>query len=403
MRALGTRGVAAVLLVALVAGCGALDGRTRTMARALPPDAAFTHPGVLIGKAQLDTVRERVRAGKQPWLSAYLDMRDSRYGSYRYRPRPVETVACPGGARAGRGCMEERQDAIAAYTQALLFVVTGKRQHAAKATEIMDAWSARLTGHTGDDAGLQAGWAGSTWARAAELIRHTPGAGWPERRVARFEDMLRSAYLPEVSRPAPDRNGNWELVMTDAQISIAVFLNDHRAFDQALDRFRERVPAYFYLEKDGRLPRAPKGGSIDSPREITAYWFRQTAYRDGLAQETCRGLEHVGHALSATAHIAETAWHQGVDLYGEVAGRLKAAVELHARHQLGEPAPAWLCGGKVARTLGPDLEVALNHLQNRTDTAVPAARELAESTRPAGTDDLFVSWETLTHAGNPGD
>ncbi len=31
----------------------------------------------------------------------------------------------------------------------------------------------------------------------------------------------------------------------------------------------------------------------------------------------------------------------------------------------------------------------------------PAARRLAEKTRPAGTDDLFVAWETLTHAGDP--
>ncbi|WP_436843659.1 hypothetical protein [Streptomyces hundungensis] len=44
----------------------------------------------------------------------------------------------------------------------------------------------------------------------------------------------------------------------------------------------------------------------------------------------------------------------------------------------------------------------LNPLQNRLHLALPATRELAEQQRPGGTDDLFVAWETLTHAQNPG-
>ncbi len=371
------------------------------MARALPPDAEFTHPGVLVNKAQLDAVRKNTTAGKQPWLKAYLAMRDSKYGAYKYRAEPYETVSCPAGDEPGRGCLQERDDAIAAYTQALLFTVTGKQQHAVKAREIMDAWSAKLKGHTEENAGLQAGWAGSTWARAAEIVRHSEGAGWPADRVRRFENMLRTAYLPELTKKVPDFNGNWDLVMTDAAIGIAVFLDDRETFAHALERFRERVPAYFYLEKDGKLPLTPAGSGVDTPQKLAAFWFRQGTYKDGVSQETCRNFQHVGYALAATAHIAETAWHQGVDLYGEVEDRLKAALELHSRHQLGEPAPAWLCGGKIRRTMGPDLEVALHHLEGRRDASLPAAHKLAETTRPAGTDGLFVSWETLTHAGDP--
>ncbi len=385
---------------ALLAACGTADG-SRTMARALPPDAEFTHPGVLVGKDQLAAVRENVLAGRQPWLKAFLDMRDSRYGAYKYRAEPYTSVNCPAGAMAGRGCIQERTDAIAAYTQALLFTVTGKRQHAVKAREIMDSWSARLKRHTGQNAGLQAAWAGSTWARAAEIVRHTSGADWPADRVQRFETMLRTVYLPRVTRRVLDVNGNRDLVSTDAAIGIAVFLDDHKTFDHALQRFRDRVPAYFYLRKDGPHPRTAPGSGMDTPQRLRSYWFQQSTYKDGVSQETCRDFEHVGHSLAATAHIAETAWQQGVDLYSEVKDRLRAALSLHARHQLGEPAPAWLCGGKVARTMGPDLEVVLNHLEDRSHVSVPAARRLAERTRPAGTDGLFVAWETLTHAGDP--
>ncbi|MCT9083630.1 alginate lyase family protein [Streptomyces fulvoviolaceus] len=393
--------LAAPLLTALVASCGATDSGTRTMARALPPDAEFTHPGVLVSKAQLDAVRKNVTAGKQPWLKAYLDMRDSKYGSYKYRPEPYENVDCPWGDKPKHGCVEEREDAIAAYTQALLFSVTGKQQHAVKAREIMDAWSAKVKRHTEEDSGLQTGWAGSTWARAGEVIRYSDKGGWPADRVRRFENMLRTVYLPTVTQKVPDYNGNWDLVMTDAAIGIAVFLDDHEAFDHAVQRFRERVPAYFYLEKDGKVPLTPPGSTVNTPQKLTTYWFKQSTYKDGLAQETCRNFKHVGYSIAATAHVAETAWHQGVDLYGEVKDRLKAALAFHARYQAGQPAPAWLCGGKVDRTMGPDLEVVLNHLEDRLDVSVPAAHKLAEETRPAGTDGLFVSWETLTHAGNP--
>ncbi|MEU5365021.1 alginate lyase family protein [Streptomyces sp. NPDC005925] len=366
----------------LVASCGTAgpDGRTRT--RALAADADFTHPGVLVGEDQLADVRKNVTEGRQPWLKAYLAMRDSRYGSYKYRPRPRATVTCPVGGRRGRGCAEERADAIAAYTQALLFTVTGKRQHAVKAREIMDAWSGRLKGHGVEGAGPAA----ATWARAAEIVRHTRGAGWPATRVRRFENMLRGVHLPAVSAKKPARSAGQDLVMTDGAISIAVFLNDHEAFDRSLARFRDRVPTYF-------------------------------AGKNGLTQDTCRGLPQVGQGIAATSHIAETAWHQGVDLYGEVKDRLSAALTVHARRQLGEPesVSGARCAGRDVRGggsgsagqpgggLGPGLEVALHHLEDRLGGSVPAAHRLAAGARPAGTDNGSVAWETLTHVAKPGE
>jgi hypothetical protein len=191
-------------------------------------------------------------------------------------------------------------------------------------------------------------------------------------------------------------------VATDTVIAIAVFLDDHRAFGHALERFGERVPAHFYLEKDGPAPLTVPGSGLATRRRTTAYWSGQATYRDGVAQETCRSFRHVGVSLAATAHIAETARHQGVDLYGEAEDRLTAALAMHARHQRGESVPGWLCGGRIKGRLGPHLEVALNHLKGRLGRSVPAAHALAVRTRPAGTDDLFTAWETLTHAGDPG-
>ncbi|WP_370423767.1 alginate lyase family protein [Streptomyces sp. QH1-20] len=388
------------LLAALTSPVSLADaaGTTEPVVRQSASARGFKHPGVLLSRTQLDRLRKRVKAGGE-WRSSFAAMRHSRYGSLGYHATPVRIVECPPDDRPGYGCVEERQDAIAAYTQALLWYVTRDRAHARKAVQIMDAWSAVLRDHTDGNAGLQAAWAGSSWARAAEIMRHTYG-GWPRHRVRRFAGMLRTVYLREVTVTAPDYNGNWDLAMTDAAMGISVFLDDRRGFNRAVRRFRARVPAYFYLKSDGPLPKRPPGGHIRTPDRIREYWFGQRRFVNGLGQETCRNFTHIGYSLAATAHIAETAWHQGLDLYGEVGTRMRAALTLHARYQLGADVPHWLCGGNLDLDMGPDTEVALNHFRNRKGISMPQAQRVAQRLRDEGTDDLFVAWEALTHAKN---
>ncbi|MFF0434246.1 alginate lyase family protein [Streptomyces sp. NPDC004327] len=390
-------------MLLLAAGASACGSGSGAPSAAAPPAGTapehFTHPGVLVGKAQLAAVRKHVAAGQEPWKTAYEDMRASKYAAPDYTPHPAKTVACASNAGTD-ACVAEREDAIAAYTQALMWQISGDTAYADKAVEIMDAWSKTVKRHTRDDADLQTAWSGSSWARAAELV-HAGYPAWKGPEVQRFKWMLRKAYLPDVTANVPDYNGNWELAMTDAAMGMAVFLEDRDLYADAVRRYRARVPAYFYLASDGALPKPPPGGTVKSADQLATYWFGQRTYRDGVGQETCRNFMHIGYSLAATAHIAETAWHQGLDLYREEADRLSAALEFHSRYQLGEAAPRWLCGGKITRTMGPDVEVALNHLQGRMGRALPQTAKLAASQRPGGTDDLFVAWETLTHAGNP--
>ena len=95
---------------------------------------------------------------------------------------------------------------MAAYTHALLWYITQDVSHAEKAMEIMDGWSAIFREQeSAKSAGLVAGWVGSLWPLAAEIIRHTYH-GWPASSVARFEHMLTSIYLPLVERGS-DTNG----------------------------------------------------------------------------------------------------------------------------------------------------------------------------------------------------
>jgi hypothetical protein len=73
----------------------------------------------------------------------------------------------------------------------------------------------------------------------------------------------------------------------------------------------------------------------------------------------------------------------------------------HARYQLGAAAPGRLCGGSLKLGLGPVPEVCHNALANRLGHAMTNTGTLTLRGRPAGSNNLFVAWETLAHGDNP--
>ncbi|MGV9345686.1 alginate lyase family protein [Streptomyces spiralis] len=388
----------AALLVTLVAvlTCGLLLPRAQ---RAEAAPTTFVHPGVTVSRAQLDFARDKVLAGAQPWKGAYDQMAASSYASLSRTPKPWATVECGSYSNPNYGCTDERQDAIAAYTDALAWYITRDARYAQKAIEIMDAWSAVIQSHTNSNAPLQTGWAGSSWPKAAEIIKYTYTGGWPN--AGRFATMLRNVYLPVVIKGS-NSNGNWELSMMEAAVGISVFLEDKASYDTAMAKFRTRTAAYVYLASDGDLPKTVPSQNLNTRDKIVSYWQGQSTFVTGLTQETCRDFTHTGYGISAISHVAETSRIQGQDLYGtDVGERLRQALGFQSKYELGASVPSWLCGGSVNRGLGPVTEVGYNALHNRLGIAMTNTQALTEQNRPAGTNALFVAWETLTHGDNP--
>ncbi|GAA4017417.1 alginate lyase family protein [Streptomyces plumbiresistens] len=383
-------------VTALVLG-GLLAQPTAPRAEAAP--AAFAHPGVAVSKGQLDFARTKVNAGAQPWKGAFDRMLASKYADLNRTPRPRAIVECGSYSNPNHGCTDEREDAIAAYTHALAWYVTRDERHAKKAVELMDAWSAVIKDHTNSNAPLQTGWAGSSWPRAAEIIKHTYTGSWAN--SGRFAAMLRNVYLPEVINGSHS-NGNWELSMMEAAVGIAVHLEDKASYDKAMARFRTRTAAFVYLASDGELPKTVPSQNLDTRDKIVRYWQGQSTFVTGLTQETCRDLTHTGYGISAISHVAETSRIQGQDLYGtDVGERLRQALGFQAKYELGTAVPSWLCGGSLHLGLGPVTEVGYNALHHRLGMPMTNTQTLTERNRPAGTNNLFVAWETLTHGDNP--
>ncbi|MFI6440718.1 alginate lyase family protein [Streptomyces sp. NPDC050759] len=361
--------------------------------------AAFVHPGVTVSQGQLDFARSKVNAGVQPWKAAFDAMLTSRYADLNRTPKPRAVVECGSYSNPNYGCTDEREDAIAAYTDALAWYITRDERYARKAIQLMDAWSAVITDHTNSNAPLQTGWAGSTWPRAAEIIKYTYTGSWAN--SGRFATMLRTVYLPEIINGS-NSNGNWELSMMEAAVGISVFLEDKTSYDKAMAKFRTRTAAYVYLASDGELPKTVPSQNLDTRDKIVGYWQGQSTFVTGLTQETCRDFTHTGYGISAISHVAETSRIQGQDLYGtDVGERLRQALGFQAKYELGTAVPGWLCGGSLKLGLGPVTEVGYNALHTRLGMGMTNTQALTERNRPAGSNNLFVAWETLTHGDNP--
>lgn len=171
----------------------------------------FVHPGVLLDLHQLQFIRSKVKANLEPWHTAFESLRYSGFGYLKRQPRPHAHVDCGFFNTPEHGCNDEVRDALSAYATSLLWFVTGDRRYSRKSIKYMNSWAKVIKSHSNNNERLQAGWAGASWSRAAEIIRHTDG-GWARKDIERFENMLRDVYLPSIiDGAAPGYMGNWDL------------------------------------------------------------------------------------------------------------------------------------------------------------------------------------------------
>src|SRR6266849_1095378 len=364
-----------------------------------PP--AFQHPGVLVSRAQLDFIKAQVNSHVDPIYTEFLNAQRSTYGTTSpYSPKGPPSggvIDCGPISMPDNGCSAEDEDGSTAYTQALLYWITGNSAYARNAITILNTYGHNLTGYTNSNAPLQAAWGASKWARAAELVRYSH-AGWSASDAEAFGTMMKSVMLPEIVNGSGG-NGNWELSMIEGMIGIAVYNNDADLFNHAVTFWRQRVPAYFYyFPLDGPNPVLPPRGSLN--------WNGQTVFNasvNGVAQETCRDFGHTEYSIAATMNAAETALIQGVDLYGSEKARLEAALEFHALFLLGNPVPSSVCGGHVTLVSHPTFEIAYNHYHNRLgETLLNTLQWLVKGirTQSVEVDHHMMVFETLTYGAD---
>ena len=321
--------------------------------------AEFLHPGIAHSQERLDFVRTQISKQESPLQSAWIELESSNYSSLDWKAEPRPHIERGPYNNPNIGSSEFTNDGRAAYTHALHWNLSGEEERAKIAADILDAWSATLETVSNHDARLLVGMSGFPYIVAAELLTHT-WDGWPQKNQDRFKKMLREIWYPIIKDFYPTANGNWDASMMQTIIAMGVYLDDQQMFDRVV---------HYTLEGEGN-------GAIDN-------YFIES----GQCQESGRDQAHTQMGLEFLVNTCETAWIQGVDLYGAHNNRLLKGFEYTAKYNLGNKVPYQPYKSFQGRyyytelsdnargRLRPMYEKAFNHYHNRKGLAAPYSKE----------------------------
>ena len=285
----------------------------------------FVHPGLYYSVSDLEFMRKKLQAKAEPWYSAWEQDKPTAAEDH-WTPRPPVDWA------VRKLNFWWNFDPIVAHKHALQWALTGNPANAAKAIEILNAWSYTLKTVVPGDHGLEKQGIGTNlpqFLNAAELLCHArpdgKTSGWAEADIRQFKKML-GIFNQALENYPSLFNGDWDAHMMNSVFCMAVFLDDHALFDRAVKR-------YLQGEK-------PNGG-------LTNF-----IYPSGQCQTIRSNQAHAQWALGCFVAICEVAWKQGLDLYGAENNRLLAGLEYSAKLNLGEDVPFEGEGGINNRMLG---------------------------------------------------
>jgi hypothetical protein len=350
---------------------------------------AFTHPGLLHSADDLARMKAAVAAQESPVYDGFLALAAHARSSASYKVQNTGQITT-----WGRGPTNFQNQAVAdsaaAYQLALMWRITGNRAYADKARDILNVWSASLTGITGADGPLGAGLQAFKFVNAAELLRHSDYDGWTDADIARCEESFLRVWYPAVSGYMLYANGNWDLTSVQSILAIGVFCEERTLFEDAL-----------------RFAAAGAGNGSVANRIVTDA---------GQGQESGRDQGHEQLAVGLLADAAQVAWNQGVDLWGFDDNRILANFEYAARYNLGGDVPfvpdldrtgkyiKTTVSDKQRGALPPIYEMAYAHYAGVRGLDTPYTKNAVfrgtGGTRVVeGSNDDLPSWGTLTFAG----
>ncbi len=314
---------------------------------------AIVHPGILQTHADLEFMKAKVKAGEEPWKSAWDRMQASAGSSLDFKPQPSAHIIRGAFGAGQKGGAELSASASAVSSHVTQWYVTGKEEYARKAIEIIDAWSGTLADFFENDAMLLSGWTGGEFANAGEILRATY-PGWSAESQTQLKRMLLTVFVPLLRMYYPEANGNWDAAMMFTLLSIGIFCDDHKLMDEVYEHYRV--------------------GPVNSG--ITRY-----IYPDGQCEETARDEGHVQLGLGYLIRTCVVAWNQGVDLWGEADNRLALGCEYTASLLEGDKVHAY---GKIQDTRGriSDIyEAVLQHYKYEKHIDMPKTEEAVLKSR----------------------
>ncbi len=310
----------------------------------------FIHPGIDQSAKDLAHMKELIRKGEQPYKDAFQKLKSVTDTNFIVKAH-THVLRGPYG-RPNIGGDDLSRSANMAYNNALLWYITNEKKYADKAIEILNAWSPVLWHFDYNDAKLLAAWTGHLLCNAAEILRYS-NSGWQQKDIDGFTNMLMTVYYPLMRFYYPTANGNWDGAIIHSIIAMAIFMDNRKMFDNAVNHFL----------------RAPVNGSI----------FKYI-FPSGQCQETMRDQGHVQLGLGEFAGAAQIAYTQGVDFFSLADNRIGLGYEFTARFLLGDKPHSYGPISERAKNLRDDYEYVYRHY-SAMGVDLPYTKRAADSVR----------------------
>lgn len=375
--------IAAVLTLAACGGGGSdsptasaasSDDGSMSHALAATP-TTFRHPGIFMTQARLDSMRAAWNSADASVMkTGYQAILDDTRSNYTYAHQALSNVEVVGSAI---GPQEKRykDDAQAAYLNALRWVKTGDSRHRDKAVAILNDWGRTFrtfsvaSGTNAAQVQLEAAWMLPVWVSAAEVIRHYNNgqAGWPQSDIDTFNGFVDRQY--NEAQKATSRVNNWAVSAGLAMMAVGVFQNNASRYAAGAQRITEMIPL-----------------SVFSNGEVNELKDRDCTH----PQYNLIGLSQAAEmSVIQTGDTAIWLWKAS----GETTPRLAKGLEYMAN--------SLLHGSGVRNCQGNYMEagymdIAVNGYMNR-GVAIPNFQQLAKQRRPDRGSNQFVGWTTATH------
>ncbi|MGO4109881.1 OmpL47-type beta-barrel domain-containing protein [Paenibacillus sp. YAF4_2] len=206
----------------------------------------FAHPGVGLTKETLENMRSQVLAQKEPWYSYYKGMIASAQASKTVSIKNQSTTdpTKPAANYFNSQGIQSRfiSDALLAYTQSIMYFITGDVTYRANAMQTIRIWSqmdpAQYAYYT--DAHIHTGIPLNRMVTAAEILRYTssPTAEleWTEQDTASFTNNLINPVI-ETFQHSNNYFMNQHTYPLMGAMAGYIFTNNKERYNEAVEWF----------------------------------------------------------------------------------------------------------------------------------------------------------------------
>ncbi len=351
---------------------------------------SFVHPGSILTMNDLKRIKQHVDARDEPWYSSWLKLKSSAYGNCTRVANPATDIGGSDGTR-----QRASGDATAALIDAIEWHVTGQKSYADHAVKLLSAWGNKV--ESANNQLFQ--FPSVTMSMAAEMLRYEDGSfyeGWAESDRTNFLNMVRNILYPACKQQALyNTMSSWSAPAMMAVLGAGLLLDDEEIYEEGLSYFRSQtVPGSVYC----------------------------SLLDNGQLKEMGRDNVHAMLTLNALAQMAQLAWCQGDDLWGEDNNRLLRGFEYWCTYNLGHEdlyyEPEFASDGSSAWyyisthnngfRLTPDgrcYECVYHHYKEvkglDMSNLFPSVTAYAYLTRPEGEPDFGTLFYTIDAANSP--